>query len=164
MKHTVYIETTIPSYLTANPSRDIFQLSRQSITRRWWDTKRQDYDLGTSDFTVIECRKGDPAAAQRRMDSIKGIPLLEIIGDMYSLSDSYMKFLPIPADSKDDTLHLAACVVRQIDYLLTWNCKHLGPITMQRIQKYNDKHDLFVPVLTTPEAFFDEREFSYDLS
>ena len=159
LKTTVYIETTIPSYLTANPSRDVFRLARQSITQQWWETKRQDYDLVTSDFTVNECKKGDPVAAQRRMDCINGITLLRITDDIYSLSNSYLELLSFPNDSKIDMLHLAICVVNQIDYLLTWNCKHLGPITMQRVQAYNDRHGLFVPVLTTPEAFFDEREF-----
>lgn len=164
MKTTIYIETTIPSYLTAKPSRDIFQLARQSITQKWWETKRQDYDLVTSDFTVTECRRGDPAAAQRRIECISGIPLLELTEDMFLLSNTYMKFLSIPENSKDDTLHLAACVIKQVDYLLTWNCKHLGPVTMQMVQKYNDKHSLFVPILATPEAFFDEREINHDLS
>jgi hypothetical protein len=163
LRATVYIETTIPSYLTAIPSRDIFQLVRQSITRQWWETKRQDYDIVTSDFTVTECKKGDPAAAERRTNCIRGIPLLRITDDIYSLSNSYMELLSIPNDSKIDTLHLAICVANQIDYLLTWNCKHLGPVTMQRIQIYNDRRDLFVPILATPEAFFDEREFNHEL-
>jgi len=164
LKTTIYIETTIPSYLTAKPSRDILQLARQSITQKWWETKRQDYDLVTSDFTVTECRRGDPVAAQRRIECISGIPLLELTEDMFLLSNIYMKFLLIPENSKDDTLHLAACVIKQVDYLLTWNCKHLGPVTMQMVQKYNDKHGLFVPILVTPEAFFDEREINHDLS
>ena len=162
MKSTVYIETTIPSYLTANPSRDIFQLARQSITQQWWETKRQDYNLVTSDFTITECKKGDPAAARRRLDSISGIPLLQLTDAIESLSNSYMVLLSIPKDSRVDTLHLAICVVNQIDYLLTWNCKHLGPFTMQKVQTYNDKHGLFVPILATPEAFFDEREINHD--
>ena len=159
MKTTVYIETTIPSYLTANPSRDVLQLARQSITIQWWQTKRQDYDLVTSDFTVTECKKGDPAAARWRIDCINGIPLLRITDDVYSLSNNYLELLSFPNDSKIDMLHLAICVLNQIDFLLTWNCKHLGPFTMQRIQTYNIRHNLFVPILTTPEAFFDEREF-----
>ena len=163
MKTTVYIETTIPSYLTANPSRDIFQLARQSITRQWWETKRQEHDLVTSDFTVTECKKGDLSAAQRRINCINGIPLLQITDGVYSLSSSYMNLLSIPDDCKVDTLHLAICVVNQIDYLLTWNCKHLGPLTMQKVQLYNDVHGLFVPILITPEAFFDERELNHEL-
>ena len=161
LKTTVYIETTIPSYLTANPSRDIFQLARQSITKQWWETKRQNYDLVTSDFTVTECRKGDPAAAQRRIESISKIRLLRITNNIHALSNSYLELLSYPNDSKIDMFHLAICVVNQIDYLLTWNCNHLGPLTMQRVQAYNYRHDLFVPVLITPEAFFDEREFSH---
>jgi hypothetical protein len=76
---------------------------------------------------------------------------------------SYFKLLSIKKDVKIDSLHLAVCVVNQIDYLLTWNCKHLGPFTMQKIQIYNDAHGLFVPILTTPEAFFDEGEFDHGL-
>jgi len=163
LRTTIYIETTIPSYLTANPSRDIFQLARQGITRQWWETKRQDYDLVTSNFTIIECKRGDPVAAQRRIDCIKGIPLLQITGDIYELSNNYLELLSIPDDSKTDTLHLAICVISQIDYLLTWNCKHLGAITMQKIQTYNERRGLYVPILTTPEAFFDERELNHEL-
>ena len=102
MKTTVYIETTIPSYLTANPSRDVFQLARQSITRQWWETKRQDYDLVTSDFTVTECKKGDPVAARQRIDCIREIPLLRIADDIYSLSNNYLELLSLPNDSKID--------------------------------------------------------------
>ena len=163
MRTIIYIETTIPSYLTAIPSRDIFQLARQSLTRQWWETKRQDYDLVTSNFTVTECKRGDPAAAQRRIDCINGIPLLQITDNIYTLSNNYLELLSIPNDSKIDALHLAICVINQIDYLLTWNCKHLGVETMQRVQIYNDKRDLFVPILTTPEAFFDERELNNEL-
>ena len=92
-----------------------------------------------------------------------GIPLLRISDEVYSLSIKYMDLLSILEDSKIDTLHLAICVVNQVDYLLTWNCKHLGPFTMQRVQTYNEKHDLFVPILATPEAFFEEGEFDYEL-
>jgi len=102
LKTTVYIETTIPSYLTANPSRDVFQLARQSITRQWWETKRQDYDLVTSDFTVTECKKGDPVAARQRIDCIREIPLLRIADDIYSLSNNYLELLSLPNDSKID--------------------------------------------------------------
>jgi hypothetical protein len=162
-KPTVYIETTIPSYLTAKPSRDIFRLSRQSITQQWWDVKQHEYSIVTSDFTIAECRKGDPSASQRRIDIMDGIPLLRISEDVYSLSNRYMELLSIPEDSKIDTLHLSVCVVNQIDFLLTWNCKHLGPFTMQRVQRYNERHDYFVPILTTPETFFEERELSDEL-
>ena len=162
MKPTAYIETTIPSYLTAKPSRDIFQLARQSITHQWWDTKRKDYELVTSDFTIIECKKGDPIAIQRRLDSLSGIRLLHITNAIEPLSNKYMTLLLAPNDCKIDMLHLAICVLNEIDYLLTWNCKHLGPLTMERVQTYNEKHGLFVPLLTTPEAFFDEREILND--
>jgi hypothetical protein len=144
--------------MTAKPSRDIFRLARQSITRQWWDTKRWDYSIVTSDFTILECGKGDSAAAKRRLDFMEGIPLLRLSDEVYSLSGKYLELLSIPDESKIDTLHLSACVVNQIDYLLTWNCKHLGPFTMLKLQAYNDRHGLFVPLLVTPEAFFEERE------
>ncbi|MDR1736150.1 MAG: type II toxin-antitoxin system VapC family toxin [Oscillospiraceae bacterium] len=154
MKQSVYLETTIPSYATGRPSKDIIQLAHQSITRQWWDTMRHEYDLYTSIYTENECKKGDFEAAQKRLDFIEGIPLLPLTNDVYSLAKIYMDILPIPSDSKNDTVHLAICVINQIDYLLTRNCKHLGPLTMRKVQSYNEKSGLFSPVLATPEAFF----------
>jgi hypothetical protein len=148
--------------VTAKPSRDIFRLARQSITRQWWDIKRHDYLIVTSDFTIQECGKGDSAAAKRRLDFMRGIPVLQLSDEVHELSAKYLELLSIPADSKIDTLHLAACVVNQIDYLLTWNCKHLGPFTMLKLQVYNDRNNLFIPILATPEAFFEEREIFYE--
>jgi hypothetical protein len=112
---------------------------------------------------VTECKRGDPEAAQRRLECIKGISLVETGKDVHLLSKNYMDLLSIPEDCGTDMLHLATCAMNQIDYLLTWNCKNLGSFTMLKIQKYNNARGLHIPVLVTPEAFFDEREFSHEL-
>lgn len=70
MKKTVYIETSIPSYLTARPSRDIRSAAWQLITARWWDEARLHYELFTSEFVLVEASAGDPEAAGRRLEAL----------------------------------------------------------------------------------------------
>lgn len=76
MKKSVYIETSIPSYLTARPSRDVRAAAWQQITGQWWDETRAGYGLFTSELTLVEASAGNPEAAKRRLESIKDIPEL----------------------------------------------------------------------------------------
>jgi hypothetical protein len=139
--------------LTARPSNDLINLYRQILTKKFWDTKRGDFILFTSDYTWNECKDGDKDAAKRRMDALEGIPLLPTTEDISCLSDVYVELLKIPKKNEVDADHLAICVVNQVNYLLSWNCKHLGPESFKKVAMYNSKHNLYVPVLATPELF-----------
>ena len=66
MKPKVYLETTIPSYLTARPSRDLIRAANQLVTREWWDLRRGVFDLYISQIVLEEAAAGDPAAAALR--------------------------------------------------------------------------------------------------
>ena len=153
MKPSLYLETTIPSYLTARPSNDLTKLYRQILTKKWWDTKRDDFVLFTSEFTWNECKKGNPEAARLRLDLLESISLIPVTSEANELADVYIDLLSIPKKNEVDAEHLAICVVNQINYLLTWNCTHLGPETFKKVMDYNSKHGFFVPILTTPESF-----------
>jgi len=115
-KKTVYVETTIPSYATAKPSVDILSANRQAITKLFWEYERNKYKLYISQFVFDECKQGNPEASKRRLDFIKDAVL----------ANEYFKFLNIPERAKTDCFHLAVCVEAKIDYLLSWNCSHLG--------------------------------------
>ena len=153
MKPSLYLETTIPSYLAAKPSNNLTNLYRQIITRKFWDTKRDDFILYTSDYTIDECKDGHPEAAARRLHLLENIPRLAVEAEIDELSGAYMRLLSIPERSVVDSYHLAICVIHQINYILSWNCTHLGADAAVRVASYNEKNGLFVPVLTTPEAF-----------
>lgn len=83
---SVYIETSIPSYLTARPSRDVRAAAWQELTVQWWDIARSRYDLYTSEVVVAEAREGDPAAAVRRIDALRGIPELIVDAEVEALA------------------------------------------------------------------------------
>ena len=151
-KLKLYIESTIPSYITARDSRYALRLTRQFITRAFWENERNRFEIFTSQTVLDECKRGDQDAAIRRIQIIKEIELLEETDQAMELSLFYRQLLGIPGRAKDDAMHLALCVVHEIDLLLTWNCAHLGPVAQKRMQTYNDKHDLWTPILVTPET------------
>ena len=152
---SIYIETTIPSLATSRLSRDTIIAGRQAVTLLFWDNERSKYDLYVSQYVIDECSLGDADAANRRLAFIKDIPVIPKSEETKALADIYQKLLDIPEEAKIDCYHLATCVLSEMDYLLSWNCKHLGIQTYTKIQKYNEKHNLFTPLLITPEALME---------
>jgi len=75
MSSKVYLETTIVSYLTAWPSRDIVRAAQQEVTREWWKT-RESFDLYASELVADEAAAGDPDAAARRLQALRGVQLV----------------------------------------------------------------------------------------
>lgn len=151
-KPTVYVETTIPSYLAAYPSRDLIVAAHQQLTHDWWINERQNYALYISEVVLSECQSGDPAAAQRRFSYIESLPLLPLTDDVLTLAKLYIAAMGIPERSALDALHLACAVVHKVDYLLTWNCKHLAHGEIRRtLQEFNGQNGLAIPMLVTPE-------------
>jgi hypothetical protein len=152
-KKSVYIESTIPSYATARESKDVIVAAHQAETKLFWEKERQKYNLYVSQYVIAECSLGDSDAARRRIDFIRGITVLPNSGELDKLASIYQKLLNIPENAKTDCFHLAVCVVNQIDYLLTWNCTHLGLNAYLTVREYNEKQALWIPLLVTPEFF-----------
>jgi hypothetical protein len=161
-KKSVYIESTVPSYATARESKDVIIAAHQAETKLFWERERQKYDLYVSQYVIAECSLGNPDAARRRIELIRGITVLPNSGELDKLASIYQKLLNIPESAKTDCSHLAACVVNEIDYLLTWNCTHLGLNAYLTVREYNEKQGLWIPLLITPEYFIsiDEEEIS----
>ena len=126
MKSSVYIETSIPSYLTARPSRDVRAVAWQQITSEWWDTARQNYELFTSALVIKEASAGNQAAAERRLSVLGDIPKLDVNDQAEKLAELLIIDGGVPASSRTDALHVAVAAVHRIDYLLTWNCRHMS--------------------------------------
>jgi hypothetical protein len=152
-KKSVYIETTIPSIITARQSKDITIAYHQEITKYFWENERRKYDLCISEYVLEECSKGDPIAANRRMDLLSGIPFYSKDNETETLAAEYFEYLNIPYRAKTDCFHLAVCVVHKINYLLSWNMTHLGNTTYSKIVLYNGTHDLWLPELLAPDVF-----------
>ncbi|MGH7963795.1 MAG: type II toxin-antitoxin system VapC family toxin [Candidatus Binatia bacterium] len=131
MRAKVYIETTVISHLTSRPSRDVVIAGHQKITRDWWQTCHDRFDLVASQLVVREAGVGDPQAAKERLKSLATLTLLEITEEAVTLAQELVSTGAVPAKAAEDALHLAIAVTNGVEYLLTWNCKHLANATMR---------------------------------
>jgi hypothetical protein len=147
----VYVETTIPSYLAAWPSRDLIRAAHQQITREW-RARREAFDVYASTLVVQECRSGDPQAATDRLASLVGIPLLEMTSEATELAALLTSGVPLPARTVTDAFHVAIATVSGMDYLLTWNCTHIANATLRpRIERVCRAAGYDPPSICTPE-------------
>jgi hypothetical protein len=152
MTKRVYIETTIPSYLAAWPSRDLRQAARQQITHDWWNGRRQNFDLFISETVLDEAAAGDADAARRRLVFLQGLPLLDLTDAVVSVAEVLMASGLLPQKAGRDALHIAISSVHGIDMLLTWNCQHIAnPTIMKELGQTVGRRGFDLPVLCTPE-------------
>ena len=126
MKPVVYVESSVISYLTARPSRDVVIAGRQAVTLEWWEKHRHRFELRISVLVEEEISKGDSAAAQLRKDKVDGIGRLAVSNEAVRLANLLLAEKAVPAGSEDDALHIGIAAAQGADYLLTWNFKHIN--------------------------------------
>ncbi|HCN79419.1 MAG TPA: DNA-binding protein [Verrucomicrobiales bacterium] len=152
MKPSVYIETTIPSYLVARPSRDVVLAGHQQVTQDWWQQSRPNHDLVISQYVIDEVSRGEHEMAQKRLSVLQGIPLLRPSMETETLARELIHRLNLPEQAKTDAFHIAIAAVHGIDFLLTWNCTHINNMHMQRRIEVACREAGFTPpVIGTPE-------------
>jgi len=155
-KQKVYIETSVICYLTAKPSSDIVVAGHQKSTYDWWNKTKSKFDCYISGFVFDEISKGDKNASIKRLGIVKNFKYLEINEDIEKLAEKYFNLFNIPEKSKFDSLHLAISVWYNIDFLLSWNCKHIAnAIVNQRLREYNYKNNLHSIILCTPDELME---------
>jgi len=152
IRPTLYLESTIPSYLAARPSRDIIVAAHQQITHEWWNHARDDFEIYMSQLVFNEISAGDPDAAVRRLAIVEGLPSLASTEEVELLAEHYQRGLRLPPDARLDAGHLAFTVAYGLQYLLTWNCRHLANGRMiPRLREINAALGLETPLIVTPE-------------
>ena len=151
---TVYIETSIVGYLTARSRDSVIFQARQQLTRSWWD-RRESYELVTSQLVLDEARSGDSTARQERLDLLEAIPLLDIEHPhVQPLAERLIQAHLLPEKASADARHVAVSTVFGVDYLLTWNCKHIANAeTLPQIYDLLRDSGFDPPLITTPEEF-----------
>ncbi len=125
MKKRVYVDTSIISYLTARPSRNILAAAWQQVTEEWWDTQRRRFDLSKSEVVLAGAGQGNPDAAQRRIERLRDVPGLAVTESVAALARKLLEEGALPREATDDAMHVAIAAVHGIDYLLTLNCRRL---------------------------------------
>jgi predicted nucleic acid-binding protein len=156
---TVYVETSILSYLTARPTRDLLATARQQMTREWWDRRRARFDLFVSPLVDQEARRGDPDAVRRRIEALGGMPTLEVVDTAYDLAAALIAEGALPPSAEDDATHIALAAVHGMDYLLTWNCRHIDNAeTKPVVRSVCATHGYAVPEICTPEELMGDQD------
>lgn len=157
MKPKAYVETSIVSYLTAKPSKDIRVMANQSTTLEWWDTRRAHFDLFVSEFVVAEAALGDSEAASRRLEVIENIAELEATEEVRLLGKALISEGPIPPQAEIDAYHIAIAAVNGMEYLLTWNCTHIANAAMRpKIESVCREHGYEPPIICTPQELMED--------
>ena len=156
MQPKAYLETTIVSYLTARPSRDLITAAHQQITQQWWQARRAHFDLFVAPPVIQEAQAGDPEAAARRLAVLHDIPLLTLSEEAARLAQALITPGPLPANAVVDALHIAIAAVHGMHYLLTWNCTHIANAAIRSdIEDVCRAHGYEPPVICTPEELLE---------
>jgi hypothetical protein len=151
MKPTVYIETTIPSLLTAWPSRDLIVAADQQTTRRWWETRRGQFQTFVSEFVLDEAGQGDKEAAAQRLRVLAECELLKATDEVRSLTLALLDAGLIPRKAAADAAHIAVAAVHGMDFLLTWNCRHIAnAMIADRVRAVCRERGCKSPIICTP--------------
>jgi hypothetical protein len=159
VKKKVYLETSVVSYLTARPSRDLIRAARQQITREWWDARKGDFDLFVSQIVVDEATAGDPEAAELRAQLLADLPRLAITDMAVELARELIRQQALPDTAVEDALHIALAAVHGMDFLLTWNCSHIANAEMMGpIRSAILRAGFEGPWICTPEEMLGEWE------
>ena len=148
---SVYLETTFISYLVARPSGDLLVAAHQKTTQDWWATRRDQFTCYISQTVVDEASAGDPSEAQKRLAVLATLTPLDVTTEAGALGQAILASGVLPPSAARDAVHVAVAAVHGVDYLLTWNFKHLANAQiMRRIESVCQAHGRRMPIICTP--------------
>ncbi len=154
---SVYVETSVISYLTSCPSRDLVAAAHQQVTLDWWERKRHGFELFISELVLDEVRAGDPDAARRRLALVDELGRIAISPEVVRFARRLVEKLAIPRAAEVDAFHVAVATVNGMDYLLTWNCRHIASARVARLVRAEATAVGYeAPIICTPEELLGE--------
>lgn len=152
MKPIVYLESSVISYLTSRPNRDVVVAGRQATTLDWWENHRHRFDLRISILVEEEISRGDAKAAQLRLAAVADLPILVISDEATRIADLLLAKGAVPIGSEEDALHIGIAAAQGADFLLTWNFKHINNAeTKAAIVRLVESCGYACPQLCAPE-------------
>lgn len=151
LKPKVYLESSVISYLTARPSRDLVTAANQEFTRLWWRKSRSHFEIYVSEMVLFEIGRGDPEAAITRLSIAEQLPSLGVDLECSSLAERLLQCSGLTLTAARDALHIATAAIHRMDYLLTWNCRHIAnAVLMPEFSATMSSWGYSSPVLCTP--------------
>jgi hypothetical protein len=151
MSEAVYIETSILGYLTARSTKDLILAANIEITKDWWEFRRNSFILYTSEAVLDEVAQGDAEIATQRLKILRDFPLLALNQTVQDLATQFLARSSLPPKAKVDAIHISAATIHGMDYLLTWNCKHIANAQIQgKLAEISLDFGYVLPILCTP--------------
>jgi hypothetical protein len=155
--NSIYIETSIVSFLRQRPAAHVVAAARQLLTRRWWDIERTKYQLVTSQYVIDEAALDDPELASERLELLRDLPLLALDEEIQTIADEIMRRAILPQKAQVDALHISIAAYHRIDFLLTWNCTHIANARiLPRLHAVLRNLGHAIPIICTPEEMVDD--------
>ncbi len=156
---TVYVETTVISYLTSEPSRDVIVAGHQQVTREWWNKRRPLFTCCTSQVVWDEAAAGDDGQARQRLTALAGLRMLPASEAAEKLAAALLEEGALAPTAARDAAHLAIATVAEMDYLVTWNCRHLANAQiLKKVAKVCGQEGYKMPYVCTPEELMGGEE------
>ena len=154
---TVYVETSVISYLVARPSLSSVRVAaNQETTREWWQTSRERFDLYVSAVVLGEAQRGNPVFASARMEVVRGLRLAQVTPEALDLAAALVAGAGVPKKANEDALHIAIAAANGLDYLLTWNCTHIAnAVTIPRVNSICRARGFEPPLIYTPQELME---------
>jgi hypothetical protein len=139
------------------------QAARQQLTRDWWDLKREQHELFTSQVVLDEISSGEAAMARQRLKLVAKIKLLDLTDDANALTKGILRSGVLPANADRDAAHIALATVHAMDILLSWNCRHIANAAIQaKLRILADASGFTLPVICTPEELLENDDEQSD--
>jgi predicted nucleic acid-binding protein len=153
----VYIETSVISYLVARRNqRDLLVAANQETTREWWETRRHSFQLYASAIVLAEAARGDQTYAAARLTIAQELTLVEVSEPALTLARALLS-AGLPPNASEDALHIAIASTGGLDYLLTWNCKHIANAAIiPRVNVVVRRHGYEPPLIYTPQQLMED--------
>ncbi len=156
MKRTVYVETTVVSYLTARPSRDLLIAAHQEATHELWAKLLSDYTTYVSALVYQEAARGDQDQATKRQEAIRPFQTLATTDEAQVLADAIIAGKGIPSEYPEDALHVALASVNGVEVIVTWNFAHLNnPFTRMIVRQIVENAGYECPEICSPEELLE---------
>jgi predicted nucleic acid-binding protein len=153
---SVYVETTVISYFTPRPSRDVIVAARQEATRELWPRLISEYDSYISVLVREEASKGDDEQASLRKQAFELFTTLDTDAAANALALKIVEGHGIPKEYPEDALHIAVAAVNGMDVLVTWNFAHLNnPFTRMIVRRIVEDAGYQCPEICSPDELLE---------
>ena len=148
----IYLESSVISFKSSRLSDNIDTCHMQLKTKKFWEYAIKRFEIYISDIVIGEIEKGDKTASSKRLKMVEPFKVIEATPEVLKLSEKYIKLLELPVKASLDALHIALACFYKMDFLVTWNCKHIANGEfIKKINGYNNKYGIYNSIIITPD-------------